>query len=158
MMPLWCGEKHTASTNNDNLRSHFDVYKCKEGKGRESLRTQTRVEKCGDGSLCTGGGSSLHALGAEAMWRRRGSNSSVSASGSIPQRNRAGQPVRSALFVGWGPEGRLFSPGPRDAHAGFRHAALLSSHVKMQSSVANHMTPNLRRCGWPATPQTAAGI
>ena len=82
---------------------------------------------------------------------------SVSASGS-PQCKRRHQPVKCELFVGWGPASRLLSPDPRDALVGFRDAALLSSHVKMQDSVVDHMTPNLRLCGWSETIHTDADI
>lgn len=63
------GEVLTASANNDNLCSHSGSYKCKDRKGRESLADANAGEKCGDRSLCMSGASSLHPLGAEAMWR-----------------------------------------------------------------------------------------
>jgi hypothetical protein len=66
--------------------------------------------------------------------------------------------VKCELFVAWGPARRLLSPDPGDAFVGFKDAALMSSHVKMQGLVLDHMTLNLRLCGWPETAQTDADI
>ena len=149
------GEKLTASANNDNLRSHFG--RCNAKKGRESVPDANAGRKVRRWEPLYGRWQFPAPSRCRGYVEKVRECASVSVSGS-PQCKRACQPVNCALFVGWGWASRASSVDSCAARVGFRYAALMSSHVKMQDSVVYHMTTVLRRCGWLETAPTHAGI
>lgn len=92
------GAMLTASANNNNLRRHVDGYKCREGKGCESLADANagrKVRRSRPLYERVAVPSTIRCRGyVEKVWEC----TSVSASGS-PQCKRGRRPVKSELFV-----------------------------------------------------------
>jgi hypothetical protein len=75
---------------------------------------------------------------------------SVSVSGS-PQMKRLRQPVKCELFVGWGRQTDCSLQVSVMQVWVSTHAALWSSHVKMQDLVEGHLMTKLQQCHWSET-------